>query len=108
MKEQQDKVHKAKAMLQRVQKRQWNKKNKHRVPASYQEGDWVLVHHSRLPAWPHCTSDNPYFGPTRSCLWMVIASLCGVLRDQGGPWCAQLNRRGATTTHRTSLVKNGN
>ena len=32
---------KAKAMLQRVRERQWNKKNKHRVPATYQEGDWV-------------------------------------------------------------------
>ena len=63
MKEQQDKVDKAKAMLQRVRGRQWNKKNKHRMPASYQEGDWVLVHHSRLPAWPRSTSDDPYFGP---------------------------------------------
>ena len=43
--EQQAKVDKAKAMLQRVRERQWNKKNKHRVPATYQEGDWVLVHH---------------------------------------------------------------
>ena len=32
-------------------------------PASHQEGDWVLVHHSRLPAWPRSTSDDPYFGP---------------------------------------------
>ena len=61
VREQQDKVDKAKAMLQRVRERQWNKKNKHRVPASYQEGDWVLVHHSRLPAWPASTSDDPYF-----------------------------------------------
>ena len=38
-KELQDKVDKAKAMLQKVRGRQWNKKNKHRVPASYQEGD---------------------------------------------------------------------
>ena len=60
--EQQAKVDKAKAMLQRVRERQWNKKNKHRVPASYQEGDSVLVHHSRLPAWPRSTSDDPYFG----------------------------------------------
>ena len=60
--EQQAKVEKAKAMLQRVRERQWNKKNKHRVPATYQEGDWVLVHHSRLPAWPRSTSDDPYFG----------------------------------------------
>ena len=44
--EQQAKVDKAKAMLQRVRERQWNKKNKHRVPATYQEGDWVLVHNS--------------------------------------------------------------
>ena len=58
--EQQGKVDKAKAMLQRVEERQWNKKNKHRVPASYQEGDWVLVHHSRLPASPRSGSDDPY------------------------------------------------
>ena len=51
------------AMLQRVRERQSNKKNKHRVPATYQEGDWVLVHQSRLPAWPRSTSDDPYFGP---------------------------------------------
>ena len=63
VKEQQDKVDKAKAMLQRERERQWNKKNKHRVPASYQEGDWVLVHHSLLPVWPRSTSDDPYFGP---------------------------------------------
>ena len=50
VKEQQDKEDKAKGMLQRVRKRQWNKKNKQRVPDSYQEGDAVLVHHSRLPA----------------------------------------------------------
>ena len=37
-------------MLQRVRERRWNKKNKHRMPGSYKEGDWVLVHHSRLPA----------------------------------------------------------
>ena len=44
--EQQAKVDKAKAMLRRVRERHWNKKNKHRVPATYQEGNWVLVHHS--------------------------------------------------------------
>ena len=58
--EQQTKVDRAKAMLQRVRERQWNKKNKQRVPATYQEGDWVLVHHSQLPAWPRSTSDDPY------------------------------------------------
>ena len=64
--EQQAKVDKAKAMLQRVEERQWNKKNKHRVPASYQERDLVLVYHSRLPAWPRSTSDDRYFGPYKS------------------------------------------
>ena len=63
VKEQQDKVDKAKAMLQRVRERQWNKNNKHRVPAYYQERAWLLVHHSRPPAWPRSTSDDPYFGP---------------------------------------------
>ena len=61
--EQQEKVDKAKAMLQRVMVRQWNKKRKHPVPADYQEGDWVLVHHSWLPVWPSSTSDDPYFVP---------------------------------------------
>ena len=53
---------KTKAMHQRVREPQWNKKNKHRVAATYQEEDWVLLHHSRLPAWPRSTSDDPYFG----------------------------------------------
>ena len=65
VKEQHDRVDKAKAMLQRVAERQWNKNNKHRVPASHQEGDWVLVHHSQLPRWPPSTSDDPYFGPCK-------------------------------------------
>ena len=69
VKEQQDKVDQAKAMLLRVKGRQLNKKKKHWVPASYQEGDCVLVHHSRLPAWPRSATDDPYFGPTRSRLW---------------------------------------
>ena len=57
--EQQARVDEAMAMRER----QWNKKNKHRVPATYQGGDWVLVHHSRLPVWPRPTSDDPYFRP---------------------------------------------
>ena len=32
------------------------------MPASYHEGEWVLVHHDRLPAWPRSTSDDRYFG----------------------------------------------
>ena len=50
-------------MLQSVRERQWNKKNKHQAPASYQEGHWLLMHHSLLPAWPRSTNDGPYFGP---------------------------------------------
>ena len=65
VKRQQAKVDKAKAILQRVGERHRNKKNKHRVAATYQERDWVLVHHSRLPAPPRSTS-----GPTRVYLWM--------------------------------------
>ena len=33
------------------------------MPATYQEGDWVLVHHNQLPAWPGSISNDPYFGP---------------------------------------------
>ena len=36
------------------------------LPATYQEGDWVLVHHSRLPAWPRSTSDDPYLRPYKT------------------------------------------
>ena len=46
-----------------MRERQWTKKNGQRVPASYQEGDLVLVHHTRLAAWARSTSDDPYFGP---------------------------------------------
>ena len=49
-------------MLQRIRERQLDKKNKHRLPATYQEGDWVLVQHSWLAAWPHFTSDDPFLG----------------------------------------------
>ena len=35
------------------------------MPATHQEGDWVLLHHSRLPTLPRSTSDDPYFGPYR-------------------------------------------
>ena len=83
--EQQDKVDKAKAMLQRVGECQWIKKNKHRLPASYQEGDWcntgcwcTTVGYPPGQAPPAMT---PTLGPTRSCLWMVTASRCCVLSD---------------------------
>ena len=63
VKEHRDKVNKAKAMLQSVREQQWTKNNRHRVPASYQEGNWMLVHHSGLAAWPLSTNEDPYFGP---------------------------------------------
>ena len=50
-------------MLQQAGKQQWDKKNKYRVPAAYNEGDWVVVHHDWLPAWPRSTSNYPHFGP---------------------------------------------
>ena len=56
-------ANKAKGMLQQFRERQWTKKNKHRVPASYQHGDGLLMHQRQLPAWPRPTSDDPYFGP---------------------------------------------
>ena len=91
VKDQQDKLDEAKAMLQRGRERQLNNKKKHRVPASYQEGDWVLVHHSWLPAWPRSTSDDPYFGPYKI---LFVDGHCITVRCSprlGGTWCAQLN-----------------
>ena len=67
VKEQQDKLDKAKALLQRVRERQWNKRNKHRVPASYQKGDWVLV--------PHETHWGGYFLRTNFSLRTKIRNL---------------------------------
>ena len=99
---------KGKGMFQRVRERQWNKKNKHRVPASYQEGDWVLVHHSRLPAWPRSTRDDPYFEHYKilSVDGNRITVRCSP--QLGSPCCALLNSSSATTTQMTSVGKNGN
>ena len=80
-KEQQDKVNKAKAKLQRVRERHQNKKNKRLLPASYQEADRVLVHHSKLPAGPHSMSDDPHFELHKILSWVVTASQCGVHPD---------------------------
>ena len=85
VKEQQDKVEEAKATLQRVREGQWNKKNKHRVPASHQGGGWVLVHHSPLPAWSRSTSDDPYFGP-----YKILFSFFLVIHSSEAPHqCSQ-------------------
>ena len=42
-----------------------SKRNKHRQPATYREGEWVAVHHRRLQVWPPETSNDPCFGPYR-------------------------------------------
>ena len=77
--EQQAKVDKAKAMLQRVRERQWNKKNKHRVPATYQEGNWVLVHTVDYPPGHAPPAMTHTSGRTRFYQWMDTVSPCGVL-----------------------------
>ena len=72
--EQQAKVNKAKAMLQSVREQQWNRKNKHRVPVSYQEADWVLVHHSRLSPGHTLPGMTPTSGLIRFSQWMDTVS----------------------------------
>ena len=79
VKEQQDKVDKAKAMLQRVMEREWNKKNKHRPPTKRETGCWcTTVVYPPGHAPPAMTS---ILVRTRSCMVMVNASQCGVLPD---------------------------
>ena len=72
--EQQGKVDKAKALRQRVRERQWNKRYKHRVPASYQEESWVLVHHVGYPPGHALPAMTPTPGPTRFSQWMDTVS----------------------------------
>ena len=66
VKVQQDNLDKPKPMLHRVREQLFTKQNRYRVLASYQEGDWVLVHHSRLPAWPLSPSADPRFGSPKT------------------------------------------
>ena len=49
----------------RVRQRENAKKNRSRLPATFKEGDWVLIHHTRLPAWTRDKNDDPLFGPYR-------------------------------------------
>ena len=79
MKVQQEKVHKAKTMLQRVGEGHLNKMNKHRVPATHQQADWVLVYHNSLPAHLTLPAMTPTLSPTRSYQWTATTSQCGVL-----------------------------
>ena len=66
-------------MLQRVRKRQWNKKSKHRPPATYQEGDWLWCTTADYPPDHALPAMTPTSGPTRLYLWIDTVSQCGVL-----------------------------
>ena len=81
VKEQQDKVDKAKAMLQRVKQRQLNKKNKQRTlpPIKRETRCWCTI--VGYPPGLAPPAMAPTFSLTRSCLLMVTASHCGVLPD---------------------------
>ena len=77
--EQQAKVDKAKAMLQRVRERQWNKKDKpeYRPPTKRGTGCWcTTVDYPPGHALPAMT---PTSGRTRFYLWMDTVSPFGVL-----------------------------
>ena len=82
VKEQRDKVDKAKAMLQRVRERQWNRKRTStgcQPPTKRETGCWCTTI-GYLPghAPPAMT---PPLGLKRSYLWMVTVSPCGVPPD---------------------------
>ena len=51
------------SLLEKKQSKENRTKNRKRTEAIYQIGDWVLVHHSRIKAWPRNTLDSPYFRP---------------------------------------------
>jgi hypothetical protein len=49
--------------LEKVRSAYLGRENRRRVPAVYEVGDWVLVHHERLPRWTRTKVDCPWFGP---------------------------------------------
>ena len=55
----------ARANLKHVQERELTKRNRTRSPAFFKVGDFLLVHHSRLPTWPCNCLQDPYFEPYR-------------------------------------------
>ena len=61
----QDLANLARANLKHVRERELTRRSRTRCPATFKLGDLVLVHHSRLPTWPHNCLKNPYFGPYR-------------------------------------------
>ena len=71
--EQQAKVDKAKAMLQRVRERQRNKKNNHRTaPTKRGTGCWCTT--VRYPPGHALPAMTPTSGPTRFSQWMDTVS----------------------------------
>ena len=53
----------ARVNLKHVCERQLTQHNCTRRPASFKVGDLVLVHHLRLPSWPHNCLQDQCFGP---------------------------------------------
>ena len=51
--------------LRHICDRELSQQNRLRRPASFEVGDLVLVHHSRLPSWPRNCLQDPPFGPYR-------------------------------------------
>ena len=51
--------------LRHICERELSRRNPLRRPASFNVGDLVLVHHSRLHSWPRNCLQDPYFGPYR-------------------------------------------
>ena len=49
--------------LRHIHDRELSRRNRLRRPASFEVGDLVLGHHSRLPFWPPNCLQDPYFGP---------------------------------------------
>ena len=61
----QDLVNLARANLKHVRERESASRNRTGCPTTFNVGDLVLVHHSRLPTWPRNCLQDPYFGPYR-------------------------------------------
>ena len=59
----QDLANLARAHLKHVQEGELTRRNRTSCPASFNVGDLLLVHHSRLPTCPRNCLHNPFFGP---------------------------------------------
>ena len=63
LKHKQDLANLARANLKHVRERELTRRSPTRRPATFNVGDLVLVHHSRLPSWPRNCLRYPLFGP---------------------------------------------